>query len=212
LELDTDTNKRALYADLNTFAPSSGLAAGLHFNSRLMELFTGLQNYFIGYDGDLNYYINIRNRNGSNVVKRNGQDFIYMSQEISSVGLWSPVASLVFCSSMLPIHPTQTTKPNVLSNQSSNLVSSGDNSNLTNILSDFEISIQEANSYRPTILYAPTAEYRLLDMYSGVNLNRLNIAVFWKDCFGELHPFLINPGCAAHMKLMFRKKDFDVTD
>jgi hypothetical protein len=131
-----------------------------------------------------------------------------MYQEASTVSLWNPVASLVFCSTMLPICPTQTSKPNIISNQSNNLSSGGDNSNLTNILSDFEVAIQDTNSYRPFILYSPTSEYRLIDLFNTSNLNRINIQVYWKDNFGNLNPFYLETGCSAHLKLMFRRKDF----
>jgi len=135
---------------------------------------------------------------------------IQMDQEISSASLWNPVASIVFCSTMLPIVPTATSKPNIISNQSNNFSSGGDNSNLTTILSDFEIAVDGANSYRPFILYAPSAEYRLVDLFSGSDLNRLSIQVFWKDHAGNLNPLYVPVGCAAHLKLMFRRKDFDV--
>jgi len=47
-------------------------------------------------------------------------------------------------------------------------------------------------------------------MNSTANLNRIDIIVYWKDRSGGLHPFLLQPGCAASVKLMFRRKDFDV--
>jgi hypothetical protein len=215
LEFDPSTNKCTLNAQQSVFDITYAggiIPATLVFNSRLMELFVGFQNIFMQYGGDLNYALVIKNRNGANLstVKNGTATTIYvqMYQEISSVPLWNPVASLVFCSSMLPISPTQTSTPTVISNQSDNLTSSGDNSNLANQLSDFELAIQDANQYRPIILYAPASEYRLIDMFSGSNLNRINIQVFWKDQFGNLNPFLLDPGCAAHIKLMFRRKDF----
>ena len=109
---------------------------------------------------------------------------------------------------MLPSMPTQTSKATIISNQNDNLVSSGNNNNLTNVLSDFEIAIEGTNQYRPIILYAPQSEYLLVDLFSGANLNKINIQVFWKDHFGNLNPFFIEPGASAHMKLLFRRKDF----
>jgi hypothetical protein len=47
-----------------------------------------------------------------------------------------------------------------------------------------------------------------VDLFAGSNLNRINIQVFWKDHFGNLNPFLLEPGASAHMKLMFRRRDF----
>ena len=45
------------------------------------------------------------------------------------------------------------------------------------------------------VVYNPAAEYRL-------------IVVYWKDTFGNIHPFELQPSCSANVKLMFRRKDF----
>ena len=112
-----------------------------------------------------------------------------MPQEISSVPMWNPIASIVFCSSMIPVVPTNTSPAKTYSDVwSTNLISTGNNSNLTNIITDFEIPISETNQYRPVIFYNPTAEYRLVDMHSTLNLNRVDITVFWKTHFGEFIP------------------------
>ena len=214
LEFDPITYKCILNAETLWFNPAVNASpVKIYFNSRLHELFTGLRSTFISNAGDKNYRIDVKDPFGilqKIITLGNGTKYTYvqMHQEISSVALWNPVASIVFCSTMLPIVPTQTSKPNVISNQSNNMSSDGNNSNLTTILSDFEIAVDGTNQYRPFILYAPSAEYRLLDLQSGQDLNRVNIQVFWKDHFGNLNPLRIPPGCAAHMKLMFRRKDF----
>jgi hypothetical protein len=98
------------------------------------------------------------NNQGSNLVSFKNTSgtttyrYVQAFQEISGVALWNPVASLVFCSSMLPILPTQTSKATVISNQQDNLTSNGNNNNLSNVLSDFEIAIEGSNQYRPIIL------------------------------------------------------------
>jgi hypothetical protein len=61
------------------------------------------------------------------------------------------------------------------------------------------------------VIYNPNAEYRLIDMNSYMNLNRVDIIVYWKDKFGNIHPFELNPGNAASVKIMFRRKDFNTT-
>ena len=52
--------------------------------------------------------------------------------------------------------------------------------------------------------YNPGAEYRLIDMNSTTNLNKIGIIVYWKSRYGRLHPFQLQPGCAASVKIMFR--------
>ena len=133
-------------------------------------------------------------------------------QEISSIAMWNPIASIVFASTLLPILPTQTSTPKDIGQSSNNLMSGGNNSNLTFILSDFSIPVSSTNQYNAIIEYVPQSEYRLLDMNSMMNLKKIDVQVHWKDQFGNLHPLLLQPGCAAHVKFLFRRKDFDVAN
>ena len=110
---------------------------------------------------------------------------------------------------MLPVVSTNTSPPLTYDDTTnSNLTSSGNNSNLSNIISDFEIPVSESNQYRPILVYNPTAEYMLIDMNSQLNLNKIDISVFWKTHYGEFIPLRLQPGCAAHIKLLFRHKTF----
>ena len=79
---------------------------------------------------------------------------------------------------------------------------------MASFLTDFEISISPGNDYRDNITYVALSEYRLLDMYSSYNLNKIDLIVYWKDIFGNLNPIYLQPGCNAHVKLMFRRKLF----
>ncbi|MFM7980617.1 MAG: hypothetical protein ACKPKO_14990, partial [Candidatus Fonsibacter sp.] len=54
----------------------------------------------------------------------------------------------------------------------------------------------------------PSAVYRLIDMSSAMSLNIIDIIVYWKNTFGNIHPFELHPGCSTHVKLMFRITDF----
>jgi hypothetical protein len=131
-----------------------------------------------------------------------------MSQEVFSVALWNPIASIIFASSLLPIHSTQTSLPKDVGN-SNNFTGSGNNSDLLSAITDFTIAVDGNNQYRPMVVYNPAAEYRLIDMRSAMNLNRKDIIVYWKDTFGNIHPFELHPGCSANVKLLFRRQDFN---
>jgi len=145
---------------------------------------------------------------GTETVSRK---LIAMYQEVSSIALWNPVASVIFASSLLPIVPTQTSLPKNLGLNNSE-TSSGNNSNLLSAVSDFSIAVDGNNQYRPMLVYNPGAEYRLIDMHSYMNLNKVDIVVYWKDTFGNVRPFELRPGCSANVKLLFRRKDFNTTN
>ena len=222
LEWDTTTYTASL---LTPTDEAGAVQVDIYFNTRLYELFAGLPAYLVAESGEKNYRMKTIHYNGHNTTKRKGvklyqlvpnsdttgdRDFVQSIQETSSIATWNPIASIVFASTLLPIQPTQTSMPKDIGQSSNNLKGGGNNSNLLNILSDFAIPVGPNNEYRPIIEYVPQSEYRLLDMNSSMNLNRVDVHVYWKDQFGVLHPLLLRPGCSAHVKLMFRRKDFDV--
>ena len=75
-----------------------------------------------------------------------------VSQEISSIALWNPVASIVFASALLPVHPTQTSLPKDAGNNNNSFTHNGNNSNLLNAISDFSIAVDGNNQYRPMVV------------------------------------------------------------
>jgi hypothetical protein len=236
IDFDPGTNRMFLNADDRLFNSDPTVPSGsrlrLIFNDRLYELFASLPFRLIRNPVNVAslqslggracpwYSIRFIDRyNNKSIVKipdltdstkTISINVLQANQEMTSIALWNPVASIVFSSSLLPIIPTQTTAPRNLGTQGNYLISGGNNSNLLPILSDFAIAVDANNQYRPMVEYNPGAEYRLIDMNSTVNLSRLDIIVYWKDRFGGLHPFELQPGCAASIKLMFRRKDFSV--
>ena len=125
IELNPDNLKCSLFADVAYYDDSLTTPIEIFFNSRLFELFSSFPNIFYSYDGDLNYKLVVHNNNGTNLTKVTNPSYglltspstftyVQMYQEISTVSLWNPVASIVFCSTMLPIYPTQTSKPNII--------------------------------------------------------------------------------------------------
>ena len=232
---DVDTNRVTFHADEKLFDMTESHLFGsvaegatgdpmkIFMNDRLYELFAGLPCRYVSSSGSQNYRLNVIDRYfnkvkqdtyyyppGATTAITDQRIVILLSQELTSIALWNPVASIVFASSLLPIIPTQTSAPKDIGNQSNNLISGGNNSNLLPILSDFSIAVDERNQYRPMVEYNPGAEYRLIDMNSTTNLNRIDIIVYWKARFGGLHPFQLQPGCAASVKIMFRRKEFSV--
>jgi hypothetical protein len=137
----------------------------------------------------------------------NGASCLRVSQEYPTSPLWNPVQSIVFTTSLLPIAPSLVSAP-VLYGTGKSLTSAGNNSNLANILTDLEIPMDKGWQTKPSINYLPTAEYRLFDLNGNAPLSAIEISVFWKDSFGQIHPFLLASGSNSSLKIMFRRKDF----
>ncbi|MFM7978707.1 MAG: phage minor capsid protein [Candidatus Fonsibacter sp.] len=144
-------------------------------------------------------------------ITYNQVKYVQMFQEVSSIAIWNPVSAIIFTSALIPIKTTQTSLPwNIGSNENA-FSNVGNNSNLLSAISDFAIAVDGNNLYRPMIIYNPSAEYRLIDMNSYMNLNRVDIIVYWKDTFGNIHPFELIPRNAASVEIMLRRKDFNTT-
>ena len=137
---------------------------------------------------------------------------IVVPQEHSTTILWSPISSIVFSTSLLPVQNTLLSKPAIFNFYdgvtSSNLRSSGNNNVTAPVLTDFELQGATGTSSQTRITYTPTAEYRMLDLRGTTPVNAIEVSVFWKDKFSGLHRFLLAAGCAASIKILFRRKDF----
>ena len=236
VDFDPGTNRLFLNADDKLFnsnpTVTSTTRLKLIFNDRLYELFASLPFrlinnpinaaslqtlggracpwYSIRFIDRYNNKSIVRIPDPNDSTKTIPINVLQAHQEMTSIALWNPVASIVFASSMLPIIPTQTSAPKNIGLQDTHLISGGNNSNLLPILSDFAIAVDATNQYRPMVEYNPGAEYRLLDMNSTTNLNRVDIIVYWKGRWGGIYPVHLQPGCAASIKIMFRRKDFSV--
>jgi hypothetical protein len=224
LQFDPDTGRIIASADATLCSDLVGTPSvpnpkvTIWFNSRLYELLSSLPAYDAGPVGSKNYriqFINNYNTNVSNNVDYTtglgasvNYNVVQAFQEVSTVAMWNPIASIVFSSSMLPVLSTNISPPKVFNDPSNTLASTGNNCGIFSILTDFEVAYSNTNQYRPTIDFTPGAEYRLLDMNSITNLNKVDISLFWKTHYGEYIPFKLQPGCAAHIKLMFRHRTF----
>jgi len=137
---------------------------------------------------------------------------IIVPQEHSTTILFSPISALVFSTSLLPVQNTLLSKPAIFNFYdgvtSSNLRSSGNNNVTAPVLTDFELQGATGTSSQTRITYVPTAEYRMLDLRGTTPVNAVEVSVFWKDKFSGLHRFNLAAGCAASIKILFRRKDF----
>ena len=119
---DIDNSKMTVVLDVDNdiFVSGSTSPTDLFLNTRLFELLVGLPREYASKAGDLNYRIKIVNRidantttstsdyldHVSNTVISGQTTLVQVEQEISSLALLNPVASILFASSMLPALPT----------------------------------------------------------------------------------------------------------
>jgi len=197
-----------------------GTAIQLFFNAPLYTLFSSFQAFQNGY-GAVNNVSQGKNFRiefpdllttspptfNATLPTYGGKNVLYVPQLYPTTPLWNPVQAIVFTTSLLPIAPSLVSVP-VLFGRESQLTNSGNNSNISNILTDLEVPLDRGWENKPSLFYSPTSEYRLFDLNGNAPLSAIEISVFWKDQFGGLHPFRLASGCNASLKIMFRRKDF----
>lgn len=212
-------------------ALGAGEPIQIYMNSPLFNLFSSFSSFANGYTGQAaagvvpstfgrNWRIVIQNTVSSDPytitsagvpqvlpVMYNTKSYLRVSQEYPTTPLWNPVQAIVFTTSLLPIAPSLVSAP-ILYGQGQILTNAGNNSNISNILTDLEIPLEKGWETKPSINYLPTAEYRLFDLNGNAPLNAIEISVYWKDSFGAIHQFRLASGSNSSLKIMFRRKDF----
>ena len=135
----------------------------------------------------------------------NNDAMVINSSEYSPLPYWNPIDKIVFTTAQLPVVPQLIAAS---SNYYTNTQNVSTNADTQYILCDFTAELKTGTEYKPNISYVPPAEYVLNELYSDKELYSISIFVHWKDKFGDLHPFYLEPGGTALLKIMFRKKEF----
>jgi hypothetical protein len=130
----------------------------------------------------------------------------------STDAMWSPVASIVFTSAMLPIKKEYNSANVDLNAGNLGGGSSGSQSAFQPIITDFSIDQQTegAEGWRNFTQYEPSAEYRMISMTaSHEEIRNIDIQVFWKyRLTGELIPLTAANCSDINIKMLFRKTDY----
>jgi hypothetical protein len=134
-------------------------------------------------------------------------------QDFSSVdSLWSPIGSLVFTSTLLPIRPEATAPPVILGQGNLGVSSATVASAFQPIITDIAIDqsqIGGASLYRQFIYYAPQAEFRLSDFgNSKQEIRNIDIQVFWRNRLNnQLYPISMYNLSSVSIKVMLKHKN-----
>ena len=122
-------------------------------------------------------------------------------QELSTIDTWTPINAIVFTTTSLPI----------VVNQFSASSSIGDKPPSGSTSNEFAFIITDIQSneqgFRPNVLYAPSAQFRYIDLTGNQPIRNIDISIFWRTTTGALIPMVLASGAQASIKLLFEKKD-----
>jgi len=216
MEFDSSDKFVVINGDIVGYASNLPNPIILYMNNNCGQLFASLP-MFINANSSpqgLNFRIAFSVFGGSTQIDFPVSNPTYIAiqcwTEANVTAIWSPVQSVVFTSSLLPIVANQLSEPTILNN-GANISSNGNNANFGQIITD--MMVDQEVGWRPAILYNPTAEFRLVEMIGNVPLYSIDVDVYWKNRQGKLIAFRLVPGGCCTMKILFtRKKNLLIQD
>ena len=201
---DTTNNTATLISDIAGFNDDSSNYISLYFNNALYQLFVSLPSIYSNSSSSkgLIYQISPSSYGIAPTTSVNGYTVFQCVQEYSTVSIWNPITSIVFCSNTMPMNPEQISSPLVYINGIT--LQSTNSSNINNIITDFE---SNDGIYKPSLVYQPYI-FRYKQLLGDRALYNIDITCYFKNRFGTLIPFYLNSGCSATMKICFMKKSY----
>jgi hypothetical protein len=207
LSWDTSNNTAIVNCDVLGYSTVASNYIKIFFNTALAQLFSSFPVIINSGTGDLNAQIITNSFSNSNIIQyppyNPEYDAIQVFQECSTIALWTPITSIVFTSTTLPIVSNQVSTPIVFNGQSQ-FGGNGNNSLVNQLITDF---ISDDGIYRPNLVYQPSAQYKWIQLMGKRPLSTFDLQVYWKDRLGQLNPFYLSSGSTATIKILFSKKD-----
>jgi hypothetical protein len=193
-----------LYGRLSHFNQLVYPQIKIFFNRPLYQLFNTLPTIKMSHDiENRNYLVILEDNLVNNVVLKDGQKFIYSKQEKSTITCMTPIQSVVFTTSLLPVVETILSEPQIYINNQPNLLFPSTLENREKVITDM---ISDEFSFKPTLLYVPQSEYRMVSLFHMEYIREIDLFVYWRDHYGIAHEFFLSPSDFASIKIMFRKK------
>jgi hypothetical protein len=138
-----------------------------------------------------------------------GVKYTIITQEYPTTGsLWSPIESIVFCSTLLPIFNEYVSNPVIfIDGNTSEAPYSTTSSNFAPLITDISVATDNAQDYRNFISYAPTAEYRMSSINGNQPINAIDIQIFWKSRIDQqIYPLRLSNYSSINLKILFRRR------
>lgn len=197
----------AIHSKYLSSTASSNLM-NLYFNTNMWGLFSSFNSKFLGSESNGKaYQLTFSPYIGQTSITGVSNMYFYTQEYNTTSTLWSPIESIVFTSTLIPIYTEQVGAP--INYGSGN--DTGTNNSVNNfqpIVTDIALPLNTANDYRDFIVYLPSAEYRMASFTSSKqSLNSIDIQVFWKARLNnQFYPLTMFNESSVSIKMMFRKK------
>ena len=199
IKFDPITELFSIYSTNDIFNQDNVSPVVIYFNGALFTLFSYFPSLTVDLNGLAVQQILINNNNS--VVNSTGINIL--TQETTSINLFSQVVSIVITSQFLPVIKSQIFNPALYYGGVEEKLNN--NSVSQNILLEYSLT---DNIYYKNIVYNPTAQYRVFELTGNNPLFNLDFKFWYRTVFGNLEPVYLNSGTYLSLKIGFFRKDY----
>jgi len=160
----------------------------VYYNALMFTKFPAFQNYGDETNQILSHYFLVKDNNNNKVVV-NGKNYFQLIEEWSELFLWNDFQKIIFETNSIPV---------------SNEFISGQKNITRKVLTDFE-PLGGTNN-QSNIQFFPKGDLRYYSMFSGMELRKMDMKVFWQTKDGQIIPLTISGNDSLSIKIYFKKK------
>lgn len=176
----------SIYAELS-YAITKPNPIYVYLNVALDTYFPAFQNYGNEINPILSHYLKFKD-NKNNIVVINGKSYFRLTEEFRELFLWNDLQKILFETDSIPV---------------ANELISGQQNITRKVLTDFEpISLINDQS---NIQFYPQSDLRFYSMFSGFELRKIDMKVFWQSKDGKVYPLYISGNDKLTIKIYFKK-------
>jgi hypothetical protein len=214
IQYDPSTSSMIFNCDKLGYSQDLANPISIYFNTPTANLFASFQMTNMGFTGitnGKNYKLNVQNDFETNVLELPDYNAIQIYEEYPAVSGWSPIKSVIFTSSSLPVESTIVGVPKQFGALSGDSSVSSTSSNMSlPIITDFSISSTNGKDFYPAIDYVASGNYRMIDMFGHNAQTQLQLSVYWSDHYNNIYSFKLASQTSCNIKIMFRKKTLGI--
>lgn len=159
----------------------------VYFNTSLGTYFPAFQNYGNEINPILSHYLKFKD-NRNNIINFRGNSYFRLSEEWKELFLWNDMQKILFETDSIPV---------------SNELISGQKHITRKVLTDFE-PLSDIND-KSSIQFFPRSDLRFYSMFSGLELRKIDMRVFWQSKDGKVYPLYLTYNDKLTIKLYFKK-------
>ena len=129
------------------------------------------------------------------------------AQEFGTTPSWSPVQSVVLLTSLITTLPEAVAPAQYVGESLQGTLGASESPSEGQI-TDVALTLDSASDYRGfQIYYAPSAEYRWIELTSSQPIRQLDLRLAWRSRWGTVTPVVMPPNSSFSAKILLQRKD-----